>query len=530
MPNALRGAWAVGLHRWHWPCAVLLWLAALCWLRPLSDPDEGRYATVALAMLHSGDWVTPYLNGLPFFHKPPLYYWIAAGGFRLFGVHAWVARLPSLLGALLAALSLYTLLHITMGRATARASVAIFVTMPFVYLAAQYANMDMLLAGCVSACIASAALSAWAFDQGRAWRGWLLAAALFAGLGFLAKGLIGVVLPGMAWCGWVLADRRYRRLRILLYPMAWLVAVVVTVPWLWLALAQLRYSAFLHYFFVTQHFQRYTSKGFNNPQPWWFYPAVIMLACMPWTAMAGVARYQQWRAASSPAWPVPPTQQLRLPSLRSVDRLMLVWLGVVLVFFSLPQSKIVGYVLPALPPLAYGIARQLGCGSNAIDPTVVQAPRGLVARTVAAGVVCAGLALALGSVAVPADNRWQLLAGLQVQPTDRLVMLRHMYYELPFYLQTARPALVVDDWAAAQKSTKDNWRKELTDAAAMDPQQAQQLLLSPAQLHAYALAPGERLWVVGDSASAAALWPALAHQAPVRRVGATTVWLLDALD
>ena len=83
---------------------IALWLLALAWIRPLSDPDEGRYAMVALDMLHNGNWVTPQLNGLPFFHKPPLYYWLAAGGYELFGVHEWVARLPSMLGAWLAAI------------------------------------------------------------------------------------------------------------------------------------------------------------------------------------------------------------------------------------------------------------------------------------------------------------------------------------------------------------------------------------------------------------------------------------------
>lgn len=145
----------------RWALLIALWLLALAWVRPLSDPDEGRYAVVALDMLRSGDWVTPTLNGLPFFHKPPLYYWLAAAGFSVLGVHEWVARLPSLIGAWMAAMSLLLLVRRYASAADAKAATVVLVTMPFAYLAAQYANMDMLLAGCVSACTACAFAATW---------------------------------------------------------------------------------------------------------------------------------------------------------------------------------------------------------------------------------------------------------------------------------------------------------------------------------------------------------------------------------
>jgi 4-amino-4-deoxy-L-arabinose transferase-like glycosyltransferase len=78
-----------------WGLAMALWLLAFAWIRPLSDPDEGRYAVVALDMLRTGNWVTPHLNGLPFFHKPPLYYWLAAGGYECsVCMHGWRACRP----------------------------------------------------------------------------------------------------------------------------------------------------------------------------------------------------------------------------------------------------------------------------------------------------------------------------------------------------------------------------------------------------------------------------------------------------
>ena len=84
---------------------VLLWLAATAWMRPLMHPDEGRYATVAWEMLRSGDWLTPTLDGMPFFHKPPLFYWITAAALWLLGPIEIAARTASLLGASLGATS-----------------------------------------------------------------------------------------------------------------------------------------------------------------------------------------------------------------------------------------------------------------------------------------------------------------------------------------------------------------------------------------------------------------------------------------
>lgn len=75
--------------------AIGAWLAALIWYRPLTLPDEGRYAGVAWDMLRAGSHGVPLLDGMPYFHKPPLYYWLSEFFFALFGPHPWLARLPS---------------------------------------------------------------------------------------------------------------------------------------------------------------------------------------------------------------------------------------------------------------------------------------------------------------------------------------------------------------------------------------------------------------------------------------------------
>ena len=506
-----------GAQTLRWALLIALWLLALAWVRPLSDPDEGRYAVVALDMLRSGDWVTPTLNGLPFFHKPPLYYWLAAAGFSVLGVHEWVARLPSLIGAWMAAMSLLLLVRRYASVADAKAATVVLVTMPFAYLAAQYANMDMLLAGCVSACTACAFAATWNAGADRPWRAWMVLAGLFAGLGFLAKGLIGIVLPGMVWCLWLLWERRWRQAWLALYPPVWLALWLVAAPWA--ILAQQRQPPFFHYFFVTQHFQRYTATGFNNPQPWWFYLAVIALACLPWTLCGAYGGWRAWRRRGARR------QQPAVPwsrhALHSLDRFMAVWGLVVVGFFSIPHSKIVGYVLPALPPLAYGVARVFN--GAALGAVAHRGRRFAVVAGLAAS-LCVLAAVALGTWAVPQKARWQRLSALPVQPSDRVMMLGHLYYEVPFYLPTNDPAWVVDDWQGPQQATSDNWKKELQDAADFAPQRAKQLLIGPAQAQLQLCSAAQTVWVVGEPATAQQMLPALAQQSPVLQIGPHAVW------
>ncbi len=498
--------------------AMALWLLAFAWIRPLSDPDEGRYAVVALDMLRTGNWVTPHLNGLPFFHKPPLYYWLAAAGYEWFGVHAWVARLPSMLGAWLASMSLLVVVRRYTNTSTAIATVIIFLTMPFTYLAAQYANMDMLLAGCMCVCVTCAFIATIESERGKSWHAWITAAGVFAGLGFLAKGLIGLVLPGLVWCVWMLWERRWKQLALLLYPPTWLAILAIAGPWAWFA--QKQHPQFFHYFFVTQHFQRYTETGFNNPQPWWFYLAVITLACLPWTLAGIYMLFRQWRARQEL---MPKSDSHPAPT--SLDRYMLVWLLAVVAFFSIPSSKIVGYVLPALPPLAYLIGRIWQTTLGGDGSNVLRVRPKLSITIGAAAALCAVLAIGFGTKGVPQKARWDRLAALPVQPDDRIMMLGQLYYGVPFYMRTGQTPWVVDDWQAAKASKSDNWRKELLDAAEFSPNSASHLLLEKQGADHVLCTTKHRVWVVGELESAKQMTPSLSGTNPMLELGSRAVWL-----
>ncbi|MFZ3120548.1 MAG: glycosyltransferase family 39 protein, partial [Variovorax sp.] len=211
--------------------AIFCWLAATAWLRHLTAPDEGRYVGVALEMLRTGDWVVPRLDGMPFFHKPPLFYWIGASAMSVFGVSEWAARLPSLLGATAATTALWLFLRRWDSAPAARVAAGVLVTMPFLYIGAQFANLDMLVAGCITVTLLLAAHAALAREAGEPWRMPLAFAFASAALGMLAKGLIGLLLPGVIFIGWVLAAGKARRFGLLAWWPGWLLFVVIALPW-----------------------------------------------------------------------------------------------------------------------------------------------------------------------------------------------------------------------------------------------------------------------------------------------------------
>ena len=360
-PWTASAPWVLGL--------LAVWLLATAGLRPLLLPDEARYAEVAREMLAGDGWV-PLLNGLPFFHKPPLTYWIDLGGMRLFGITPFAARLGPALGAWLMGAALWLWLRQRQGARTAGIALVVLATSPFVYIGGQYANHDMLVAGTITAavlCLARAldcrAASTAGVSGGAGVTGvtggtgalrWLVAGWVACGLAVLSKGLIGVVLPALIVGPWLLWQRRWRDVFWLLHPLGLAAFAVVALPWM--LLMQGRYPGFFDYFIVEQHFRRYATLGFNNQQPAWFLIAVLPLLTLPWSAAALPALRRLWPGGARAPAP---------PGAGGMTGLMVWWVVAVLGFFSLPASKLVGYIMPALAPWCLLLAAPLAADRRA---------------------------------------------------------------------------------------------------------------------------------------------------------------------
>jgi 4-amino-4-deoxy-L-arabinose transferase-like glycosyltransferase len=494
---------------WKIVIAAFLWLAATAWTHPLLLPDEGRYVGVAWSMLDVGQFSVPRLDGLPFFHKPPLFYWITALAMQCFGANEWAARLSSVLSATLMVGLLFWFLKTYVHQRVAIVAALILASQPFLFGAAQYANLDMTVAGMISATVIAGAAAVFRLERGKSYRFVLALAYAAAGFGFLAKGLIGIVLPGGVLFFWLLGRRRFDTMRRLFTWVGIGVFLLVSLPWM-LAM-QWRYPGFFDYYIVYQHFERFLEQGFNNPHPFWFYIPVLLGLTLPWSL-------QLWRVFNKTYWSD--------STYGAVRGLMLSWLLVVLIFFSLPSSKLVGYILPASAPFAFFLAEPFAARLRGAD--AAKALNTLTRFLLISIVICLAAVIAL--IVAPQPNSRALVNTMRAdyRPADKIVMLDRYRYDLNFYLRTSKSVFVVSNWDDPELKSQDNWRKELFDAGQFEPDAGGRLLIKPQDLIGKLCADRViTLWLWGDKNSAAD-YPFLASILPYAVDGKSRVWRIQA--
>jgi 4-amino-4-deoxy-L-arabinose transferase-like glycosyltransferase len=309
-------------------------------------PDEPRYAWVARAMVETHDWITPRLYGRPWFEKPVLYYWAAAAAFRSLGVSEFAARLPSAAGALAAAVALVWAGFRLYGATAAWAVALIFPTCIGVFGFARAATMDMLFTGALTVALVAAYRAG--REDGPPHYPALATFGIFLGLATLAKGPVAIVLAGGSVLVWALATLRPARAGRLFHPLAIAAFGLVAVPWY--AVCAIRNPGFARSFLLEQNFERFLTPMYHHIRPGWFFGPVILLGMAPWTivllgvTLRGIGWFLRggWRDAPG--------------------TFLACWAIVPLVFFSFSQSKLPGYILPSLPPLALLTASFLAAG------------------------------------------------------------------------------------------------------------------------------------------------------------------------
>jgi 4-amino-4-deoxy-L-arabinose transferase-like glycosyltransferase len=316
---------------------IVVWLATLAG-RPLFNPDEGRYAEIPREMLSGGDWVIPHLNGLDYIEKPPLQYWATGMMYRLFGVNEFSARLYTALTAL-GTIALIGLLAARIGGGDAgwRAA-AVLSGMIMVIVLGQLVTLDMSLTFYMTASLTGFLL---AQRPGQASVKWMLMAWIGAALGVLSKGLVAAAIPAAVLVIYSLCTRDVAPWLRLKWSWGLPLFLIVTVPWHWLAAARL--DDFLQFFFVHEHFARYLTKVADRQEPWWFFGMVFLIGTIPWTVPALRVIFSGWRDRA-------------LQGQFSPTFFLWIWVLFVGVFFSLSDSKLMPYILPAMPALAVLIA------------------------------------------------------------------------------------------------------------------------------------------------------------------------------
>lgn len=372
----------------------------------LVGPDEPRYVSIARAMAESGDWVTPRLNGEPWFEKPVLYYWGAAAAFTVAGESEAAARAPSAVAMSLAALALIALAARQSG-GSALALAFVLPSMLATIAFARAASMDMVFAAMLTlAFVAGARLADLlvaagdglrAVGRGREQRTWRLAWGVALGLAVLAKGPAALLLAGASVATWALLRRRWRLAFAFAHPISLAAFAAVALPWY--VLCAMRNPEFLRVFLVEHNVQRFLTPVFAHEQPWWYFGGVLVAGLLPWTVTLVPAVRDACRGigARGPSSAAGRTDSGGPTGGSAVALLALCWAVVPFVFFSVSRSKLPGYILPMFPPLAWLVAQALARGLESPDRG-----RGPLAG-VGATLLAVGGALALAAPAlVPA--------------------------------------------------------------------------------------------------------------------------------
>jgi 4-amino-4-deoxy-L-arabinose transferase-like glycosyltransferase len=306
--------------------------------RAALDPkDEGRYAEIPREMIATGDWVTPRLDGVTYFEKPPLVYWVEALSQEAFGPGERAVRAPVALFGLAGVLLTYAAARRIFGRESGLAAAAVLGTSLLYAALARILVLDMAVSVLMSATLFCFILGVRA-APGPARRWFFLGLYASAALATLTKGLIGFLLTGAVMFLWLLLFGQWRRLRPLHLPSGMVLFLAIAAPWH--ILAAQRNPAWAHFYFVHEHWERFTTTEHGRVGPWYYFIPIVFGGLFPWMGFLWPAV----RRAAAGGWSA---------RREHADRwFFLVWAGLIFLFFSKSQSKLIPYILPVFPALA----------------------------------------------------------------------------------------------------------------------------------------------------------------------------------
>ncbi|APV50667.1 hypothetical protein BWI17_13805 [Betaproteobacteria bacterium GR16-43] len=305
--------------------------------RPLANPDEGRYSEISREMAASGDWITPRLNGLKYFEKPPLQYWATAVSFSLFGENEYTARFYTAFCGLLTLFATWFTMRRLTNNETALLATGVLLSSPYFMALGVIVTLDMGLT-----CWLTVALAGFLYAQsdgtseptrrramGVAWAGMALAV--------LSKGLIGIVFPAAAIFLHCLLHRDWTLLKRLAWGRGIAIFLAIAAPWF--VMVSRANPEFAHFFFVHEHFERFLTTQHRRVEPAWYFVPILFFGVLPWMFTLPSVAAASWlaeRERRSFPW----------------RRFALLWAGFIFLFFSASGSKLPAYLLPVFPMLA----------------------------------------------------------------------------------------------------------------------------------------------------------------------------------
>jgi 4-amino-4-deoxy-L-arabinose transferase-like glycosyltransferase len=325
-----------GLGWVAWLVLAAAWFATLQ-VRPMFDPDEGRYAEIPREMAATGDWLTPRFDGLKYFEKPPLQYWATAAAYSAFGVSEWTSRLWTVGLAFACLPMVFGWTRRLYGRNAALGAVVALCVSPYFGIVGHLDLLDAGFSFWLTGAVFAFTLAQTAELGSRDERRWMLVAWLAAALAILSKGIVVGVLTGASLIVYSCIERDMRPWKRLHAALGVPLFLLVGAPWF--IAVSLRNPDFPEFFFIHEHFARFLTTVHQRVEPWWFFLPLLLLGVLPWGKGLAGGVVRAWRDTG----PTPQFKPLRF---------LLIFSVLTLVFFSASGSKLAPYIQPMFPPLA----------------------------------------------------------------------------------------------------------------------------------------------------------------------------------
>ena len=336
MANEAGRVRARGLGWVAWLILAIAWFATVQ-VRPMFDPDEGRYAEIPREMAVTGDWLTPRFDGLKYFEKPPLQYWATAAAYTVFGEHEWTSRLWTVALAFACLPMVFGWTRRLYGQGAALAAVVALCVSPYFGIVGHLNLLDAAFSFWLTGAVFAFTLAQSSAAGSRDERRWMLIAWLAAALAVLSKGIVVGVLAGATLVLYSVIERDSRPWKRLHAALGVPLFLLVGAPWF--IAVSVRNPDFPEFFFVHEHFARFLTTVHQRVEPWWFFLPLLLLGVFPWGLASIRALVHAWRESG----PTPEFKPLRF---------LLIFSVFTLVFFSMSGSKLAPYIQPMFPPLA----------------------------------------------------------------------------------------------------------------------------------------------------------------------------------
>jgi 4-amino-4-deoxy-L-arabinose transferase-like glycosyltransferase len=301
---------------------------------PLLEPDEGRYAEIPREMLERADFITPYLNHVKYFEKPPLLYWLNSISFSIFGQNAFAARFFPALSGLLTVLLTYYIGRKIYGRREGLLAALVLGTSAGFLAQARMNIIDMPLTFCMTATLGFFLLAAQEEEKRKRLYYYLFYVS--AALTVLAKGLIGIVLPGGVIFFFIVLTGRWKILKEMRIVTGSILFLLVAAPWF--VLVSAKNPEFARFFFIHEHFERFLTKVHGRYEPPWYFIPVLLGCMFPWTLFLPAVFRKTWRE--------------KRPAVNGPTIFLVIWAVLIFFFFSMSDSKLIPYIIPVFPAVA----------------------------------------------------------------------------------------------------------------------------------------------------------------------------------